>query len=111
MVSILVNICFQIIALSLIENIPFAIILGTVSGLIIKYYLDANFIFEYKNKSAANFLKYSIIGAFITPIWWIFEILAHSVFANEAISLSFAFLGLVICYYLKYKLDKAYVFK
>ena len=111
LVPILVNICLQIIALSLIKNIYFAIILGTVSGLLIKYYLDANYIFEYKDKKASNFLKYSIIGAFITPIWWIFELLAHSFFANEIITLLFAFIGLVLCYYLKYRLDKAYVFK
>ena len=51
-----------------------AMAVGTLSGLILKYILDKNFVFYHKAKTRKDdgkkFLQYSIVGVFTTPIFW-----------------------------------------
>ena len=90
-----------------------AIITGTITGFISKYYFDKNFILKDKTSlildKSKQILKYLIL------------LYLHSHFLDNRISILDylythsareigAVIGLSIGYYLKYKLDKKYVF-
>lgn len=89
-------------------------IIGTAAGLIIKYVLDKNYIFQYEVKSHSEELQkfslYSFIGIFTTCIFWITEILFAFIFEHENAKYLGAIIGLSIGYTAKYYLDKMFVF-
>lgn len=92
-----------------------AIFFGTLTGLVAKYILDKKYIFYYEVKSkkedSKKFLLYSVMGIFTTAIFWGFELGFKYLFkSNESMLLGGA-IGLAIGYYIKYNLDKHYVFK
>lgn len=96
------------------SNIFIAIVLGTITGLIIKYLLDKKWIFNNYEKSIQKnvkyFLKYSFFGIATTLIFWSFE-LGFLYFWESEFAREFgAIIGLSIGYYIKYTLDKKYVF-
>ncbi len=88
-----------------------AMILGTLSGLVVKYILDKKYIFFHETKSKKDdgkkFMLYSFMGVFTTFIFWGFEI----VFDMFELKYVGAVLGLSIGYVVKYFLDKKFVFK
>ena len=96
-------------------TIFFAIIIGTLLGLLTKYYLDKNWIFEYSNKSYADelnkFSLYSLTGIFTTLIFWLFEIFFYYFVNLPNSHLWGGALGLSVGYSLKYFLDKRIVFQ
>lgn len=113
----LVNLFTQRIVIAVAaSNIEYfvALFLGTVTGLITKYYLDKNFIFNDLDNSIKNntkkFSLYTFNGIFTTSIFWgtesIFFFIYKTSFAREL----GAIIGLTIGYILKYRLDKKYVF-
>jgi len=111
LLSISLNLVCQLVLLKILLPLYVSICLGTLIGLLVKYLLDARFIFIYKKPSVSNFVKYSFIGGAITPIWWVSEYAAYYFFNSNAAALVGGLVGLIFCYYLKYNLDKAYVFK
>ncbi len=112
LVAILVNLTIQRIFLELIfeDNYIFALLFGTLTGLITKYVLDKNNIFKDFDHSLKNnskkFTIYSVNGFFTTIIFWGMESLFYFVYST-----SFAReLGAIVGYFLKFRLDKKYVF-
>ena len=95
-------------------NLFIAIILGTLVGLVVKYSLDKKWIFYYKTYEIKNdtklFLKYSLYGFLTTTIFWIFEIFFWLYYKDDLMRELGAVIGLSIGYFIKYKLDKKYVF-
>jgi len=91
-----------------------AILVGTISGLIVKYSLDKKWIFNYVSPNAkANtktFFLYSSMGVLTTMIFWVSEYLFYKYFDFDGSQYAGAIFGLSIGYYLKYLLDKKYVF-
>jgi putative flippase GtrA len=102
-----------------IYNGPFKIwvslIAGTGAGLVLKYVLDKKYIFRYQTKSATHDLKlvifYGLFGLATTIVFWAGELGFDAVFHNVALRYLGGGLGLVVGYYLKYQLDKRYVFR
>ncbi len=92
-----------------------AIFFGTLVGLIIKYILDKNYIFNFETKSntenTGKFLLYSILGIFTTLIYLSFEISFDYFFESDSAKYVGAIIGLAIGYVIKYNLDKRFVFK
>jgi putative flippase GtrA len=92
----------------------FAISIGTFLGLITKYYLDKNWIFEYSNQSYGDefnkFSLYTMTGIFTTCIFWIFEVFFYYFINISNSHLWGGALGLSFGYSLKYFLDKKIVF-
>lgn len=92
-----------------------AMFFSTLVGLIIKYILDKNFIFNYKTSSAkentGKFMLYSILGVFTTLIFFGFEISFDYIFDFDSAKYIGAIIGLSIGYTIKYNLDKRFVFK
>ena len=88
--------------------------MGTIAGLVIKYLLDKNWIFNnYDNSIKKNleyFLRYSFFGIATTLIFWSFELSFLYIWKSDFAREIGAIIGLTIGYYIKYKLDKKYVF-
>ncbi|RPH00300.1 GtrA family protein [bacterium TMED221] len=111
-----VNIFFQYLSFLLIDHkyeLYIAILNGTILGMILKYYLDKNFIFYYVKKEFNNkniFLLYIFTSIFTTIIFWAIE-LWFSYYVNITYSEYLgALVGLTLGYSLKYILDKHLVF-
>ncbi|GEM_PF-108229 len=87
---------------------------GTLSGLLVKYYLDKKYIFYYitkrKREDFQKFLLYSFMGVFTTLIFWGFEIGFDFYFDGEWAKYAGAVVGLSIGYLTKYFLDRKFVF-
>lgn len=87
---------------------------GTLTGLIVKYILDKQYIFQFQTKTikedSYKFIIYSIMGIITTLIFWGFE-LAFNYLVSFATAKYFgAIVGLSIGYITKYQLDKRYTF-
>lgn len=92
-------------------NIYVQILFGTTAGLLIKFLLDKKYVFkDSKINVAGSFLLYSLFGAMLTPLWWCIELAFVFYFGTLLAQNIGAIIGLTVCYYLKYLLDKKYVF-
>ncbi|MGA2417794.1 MAG: GtrA family protein [Candidatus Staskawiczbacteria bacterium] len=97
-----------------IFNLYIAILLGTAVGLLIKYFLDKKYIFYFQPKTQLHnikkFIFYSGTGVFTTIIFWGFELLFNWFLKFEIAKFLGALIGLLIGYFIKYNLDKKFVF-
>ncbi len=116
-ISTIVNLSFQSLSFFFYKgflSLYVAIFFGTLSGLIIKYILDKNYIFYHKTKNKRDegkkFFLYSFMGVFTTIIFWGFEIGFNLIFHSQIATYIGATLGLGIGYIIKYFLDKKFVF-
>ncbi len=115
--AILLNLFFQEFSFMILikGNIYVSIIVGTIAGLILKYYLDKKYIFNFNTdrviKETKIFILYSITGIFTTFIFWTLELVFHYFFHLKYMKYLGAVLGLTIGYIVKYHLDKNIVFK
>ena len=117
LVAILVNLTIQRIFLELIfeDNYIVALIFGTLTGLITKYFLYKNYIFKDFDHSLKNnskkFTIYSENGFFTTIIFWGMESLFYFVYSTSFARELGAIIGLSVGYFLKFRLDKKYGFQ
>ncbi len=95
-------------------NLELAILTGTVSGLVTKYYLDKRYIFSHYSDTHAQdlqtFFIYSAMGVITTVIFWGFEYGFEYLFNDKTMRYIGGAIGLTIGYYVKYQLDKRFVF-
>lgn len=95
-------------------SVYLAMMVGTGIGLVVKYVLDKKFIFRFQVKNAAHdsrtFVLYTIMGVVTTVIFWGFELGFDQVFGSKEMRYLGAVLGLAIGYFIKYQLDKRFVF-
>ena len=91
-----------------------SVLVGTAVGLALKYMLDKKYIFQYHTTSPAHdtrvFMFYALVGVFTTAIFWGFEFAFHYLFQTKAMRYCGGVIGLGLGYYLKYRLDKRFVF-
>jgi len=96
-------------------SILLSVFVGTGVGLVTKYLLDKKYIFQYKTKNAAHdghtFMLYTIMGLATTTIFWGFEFGFEYLFHDKTMRYLGGVIGLAIGYWIKYLLDKRYVFK
>ena len=115
-VATLVNLFTQRIFLELvfIDYYFVALFFGTLTGLLTKYTLDKNYIFKDFDHSIKNnskkFTLYTFNGVFTTAIFWGSESFFFFVYATTLAREIGALIGLSVGYFLKYRLDKKYVF-
>ena len=113
-VAILLNLLAQYISFSNFYNIYIAMGVGTIVGLVAKYILDKKYIFDYVSKNtidnARKFVLYTITGITTTVIFWLTELSFDIIFINNSAKYIGAIIGLSIGYFIKYFLDKKYVF-
>ncbi len=91
-----------------------AIFIGTAVGLVVKYRLDKQYIFQYQTHSIQHgtktFYLYSLMGVFTTAIFWGFEYSFDAIYQTKEMRYLGGVIGLAIGYYVKYQLDKRFVF-
>lgn len=117
-IAIGVNILSQEIAVQLYRG-PLAILLsvlaGTAAGLLVKYLLDKRYIFRYSTRhfghDAQLFVLYSLMGVATTVIFWGFEFGFQWIFDNRPMRYVGGVLGLALGYWIKYHLDRRFVFR
>ncbi|RCX09378.1 GtrA family protein [Extensimonas vulgaris] len=94
--------------------ITLSIFVGTFIGLLVKYWLDKRYIFRFRTLSAAHdirtFVLYSAMGVLTTVIFWAFEFGFQEIFQTKQMRYLGGLLGLSLGYFLKYKMDKRFVF-
>jgi len=115
--STLVNIGSQILFLLIYSgsySIQISIFVGTLVGLPLRYFLEKRFIFSFESDNLTHdgklFALYSFMGIFTTVIFWGTEWAFHILFSSDFMRYVGAILGLAVGYYIKYQLDKRFVF-
>jgi putative flippase GtrA len=91
-----------------------AIAAGTLTGLYTKFILDKQYIFRFETQGIGehgkHFFLYSFMGVFTTIIFWGFELGFDYLFDTRFMRYTGAVIGLSIGYWVKYQLDKRFVF-
>jgi len=92
-----------------------ALLIGTGGGLVFKYVLDRNYIFDARGadaaKDARRFVLYAGFGLFTTAVFWSAEWIGHHYFSGETGRYLGGFMGLCVGYALKYRMDERWVFR
>jgi putative flippase GtrA len=92
-----------------------ALVFGTGVGLVVKYVLDAVWIFDDAGGSARDharkFSLYAATGVVTTAIFWGAELLAAALSADVHVRLAGGAVGLVLGYVMKFYLDGRFVFR
>jgi len=116
-ISTLFNLIFQYLSFLIYEgsgSLYFAMFLGTLAGLAVKYVLDKKYIFYHtakdKKDDVRKFMLYSCMGVFTTLIFWGTEIGFNAVFDSGKAKYVGAVIGLTVGYVIKYFLDRKFVF-
>ena len=116
LIATLGNLGVQRISLTLFDELGliFAIGMGTLMGLIIKYILDKRWIFGDLtvgiSDNSRKFALYSAMGVSTTLIFWASETLFWWIWRSDYMREIGAILGLSIGYFIKYHLDRTFVF-
>jgi len=115
--STLVNIGSQMLSMLIYIGayaVEISIFIGTLAGLPLFYFLEKRYFFSFQSKSMMHdgqlFVLYSFMGAFTTIIFWGIEYNFHLIFATDFMWYVGAVIGLVLGYFIKYQLDKRFVF-
>jgi len=117
-VATLVNLFVQWFFFNFFDNkyiLFLAIIAGTIAGLTVKYFLDKKWIFSFTPSdaydNARTFFLYSLMGVLTTFIFWVSESIFYFYFSFNGSQYIGAIIGLSVGYYLKYLLDRKFVFR
>jgi len=117
-ITIVINIITQILFINFYTGIFFvqlSVLIGTLVGLPVKYLLDKRYIFGFESKNMSHdaklFSLYTIMGLFTTGIFWSIECCFHEIFGTDRMRYVGGVIGLIIGSFLKYQLDKRYVFQ
>ncbi len=111
------NIAAQDLSLALYDArhaILLSVAVGTAVGLLLKYQLDKRYIFGFSPGSLMHdshtFALYTGMGLLTTAIFWGFEFGFHLLFNDKLMRYLGGVIGLAIGYWMKYHLDKRFVF-
>ena len=95
-------------------SVEISILVGTVMGLPLRYFLQKRYIFNFTSKNLVHdgklFIFYSTMGVITTLIFWSTEYALHLIYDTDFMRYLGGVLGLSIGFYVKYQLDKKYVF-
>ena len=94
--------------------VEISILVGTAAGLPLRYFLEKRYIFAFNSKNIAHdgrlFILYCAMGMITTLIFWGTEYVFHLIYDTEVMRYVGGVIGLGIGFYVKYQLDKKYVF-
>lgn len=117
-ISTIANIASQDISIRLYDDsfgVLLSVIIGTGAGLVVKYLLDKKYIFKFKvdnlKHDSHTFVLYTIMGLVTTVIFWGFEFGFDYYFNSKEMRYLGGIIGLAIGYWIKYHLDKKFVFR
>jgi len=117
-IATVANLAAQRLVLASVEGrakLTLAVLVGTAVGLVIKYLLDKRWIFFDTSKGAAmhskKFSLYTLMGVITTAIFWGAETSFWMIWQTDFMREVGAVSGLAVGYFIKYKLDRKYVFQ
>lgn len=117
-ISTISNIVSQDISIRLYDeaySVLLSVIVGTGVGLVVKYILDKKYIFKYRVENLKHdthtFILYTVMGLVTTVIFWGFEFGFDYLYHSKEMRYLGGVIGLAIGYWIKYHLDKRFVFK
>ncbi|WP_281915781.1 GtrA family protein [Caldimonas thermodepolymerans] len=91
-----------------------SVVAGTLAGMVCKYVLDKRYIFRFESRDLVHdtrtFMLYAVMSVVTTIIFWGFEFGFHWAFHSKEMRYLGGIIGLAIGYFLKYHLDRRYVF-
>lgn len=91
-----------------------AVLCGTAVGLVVKYLLDKRYIFHDRSTGlgahSRRFTLYTAMGLVTTAIFWATETAFWLAWGTHLARETGAVLGLAVGYWVKYHLDRRYVF-
>ena len=94
--------------------VEISFLVGTAMGLPLRYFLEKRYIFNFTSKNLVHdgklFFFYSAMGVITTLIFWGTEYAFHLIYDNDFMRYLGGIIGLSIGFYVKYQLDKKYVF-
>ena len=115
--SIAINIGSQMLSIWIYKgqlSVEISILVGTAMGLPLRYFLEKRYIFNFTSKNLVHdgtlFVFYSAMGAITTLIFWGTEYAFHLIYDTDFMRYIGGIIGLSIGFYVKYQLDKKYVF-
>ena len=95
-------------------SVETSILVGTSMGLPLRYFLEKRYIFNFTSKNLVHdgklFIFYSAMGVITTLIFWGTEYAFHLMYDTDVMRYLGGIIGLSIGFYVKYQLDKKYVF-
>ena len=115
--SIVINIGSQMLSIWAYRgtySVEVSILVGTAAGLPLRYFLEKRYIFNFITHNLAHdgrlFVFYSAMGLITTLIFWGTEYAFHLIYDAEYMRYVGGVIGLTVGFYVKYQLDKKYVF-
>jgi putative flippase GtrA len=115
--STVINISSQMLSIWAYKSsysVEISILVGTVAGLPLRYFLEKRYIFNFKSQNLKHdgslFIFYSALGVITTLIFWGTEYAFHLLYNTDFMRYVGGILGLSFGFYVKYQLDKKYVF-
>jgi putative flippase GtrA len=112
------NICTQALSMWAYNGtyaVALSVLAGTAVGFPIKYVLEKKHVFGFKTDNIGHdtrlFILYGFMGVFTTAIFWGVEFTFHHLFGTNAMRYLGGAIGLTLGSYIKYHLDKRFVFK
>lgn len=119
LIATLINLATQRLVLAVLPpdavGFTLALLAGTATGLVAKYWLDKNWIFFDTSAGMAahgrKFGLYTVMGIVTTLIFWGMETGFWLAWRTEAMREVGALVGLGIGYVVKYHLDRRFVFE
>ena len=115
--SIVINISSQMLSTWAYKDaysVEVSILVGTAAGLPLRYFLEKRYIFNFKSQNLKHdgklFVFYSAMGVISTLIFWGTEYAFHLIYDTDFMRYLGGIIGLSIGFYVKYQLDKKYVF-
>ena len=116
-VSTVINIVSQMLSVWVYKgpfSVEISILIGTTMGLPLRYFLEKRYIFNFTSKNLVHdgklFVFYSTMGVITTLIFWGTEYAFHLIYDTDFMRYLGGVIGLSIGFYVKYQLDKKYVF-
>ena len=115
--STVINIGSQMLSIWIYKGalaVEISILVGTAMGLPLRYFLEKRYIFNFTSKNLVHdgklFFFYSAMGVITTLIFWGTEYAFHLIYDTDFMRYLGGIIGLSIGFYVKYQLDKKYVF-
>jgi len=113
-----VNIFTQVGAMKIYSGasaVELSMLTGIAVGFPIKYLLEKKYVFDFKTNSLSHdkrlFIIYAFMGVITTAVFVGIEFTFHHLFGTDAMRYLGGVIGLTLGSYIKYHLDKNFVFK
>ena len=95
--------------------VELSVFIGTAMGFPIKYVLEKKHVFDFKADNLGHdtrlFILYGFMGVFTTAIFWGIEFAFQYIYGTDAMRYLGGAIGLTLGSFIKYHLDKRFVFK